>query len=148
MAGWQRNRQGDSVPDSCGTASSSSSFEVIAVLSRAAARHDLSLTQLRMLGVLRDREPRMAELADFLGLDRSTVSGLVDRAVATRPGAADRRTGGRPASFRSASPPRPGNWASGRRRGVRRDRTADRRPDLGRTARLIALLDRILGGSG
>ena len=57
------------------------SFEIVAVLARVAARHDLSLTQLRMLGVIRDRAPRMAELADFLGLDRSTVSGLVDRAV-------------------------------------------------------------------
>lgn len=56
------------------------SFETMAVLGRVGARHDLSLTQLRMLGVMRGREPRMAELADFLGLDRSTVSGLIDRA--------------------------------------------------------------------
>lgn len=39
-----------------------------------------SLTQLRLLGVLRDRRPRMTELAAFLGLDKSTLSGLVDRA--------------------------------------------------------------------
>lgn len=52
----------------------------MAVLSHVAAHHDLSLTQLRMLGILRDREPQMSQLADFLGLDRSTVSGLVDRA--------------------------------------------------------------------
>lgn len=57
------------------------SFGVIAVLSRVAAKHDLSLTQLRMLGILRDREPAMAELATYLGLERSTVSGLIDRAV-------------------------------------------------------------------
>lgn len=57
------------------------SFSVIAVLSRVAAEHDLSLTQLRVLGILRDREPAMAELATYLGLERSTVSGLVDRAV-------------------------------------------------------------------
>lgn len=57
------------------------SFTVIAVLSRVAAEHDLSLTQLRMLGILRDREPAMAELATYLGLERSTVSGLIDRAV-------------------------------------------------------------------
>jgi MarR family transcriptional regulator, lower aerobic nicotinate degradation pathway regulator len=57
------------------------SFMVIAVLSRVAAEHDLSLTQLRMLGILRDREPAMAELATYLGLERSTVSGLIDRAV-------------------------------------------------------------------
>jgi len=57
------------------------SFAVIAVLSRVAAEHDLSLTQLRVLGILRDREPTMAELATYLGLERSTVSGLIDRAV-------------------------------------------------------------------
>ena len=57
------------------------SFTVIAVLSRVAAEHDLSLTQLRVLGILRDREPTMAELATYLGLERSTVSGLIDRAV-------------------------------------------------------------------
>jgi MarR family transcriptional regulator, lower aerobic nicotinate degradation pathway regulator len=57
------------------------SFAVIAVLSRVAAEQDLSLTQLRMLGILRDREPTMAQLATYLGLERSTVSGLIDRAV-------------------------------------------------------------------
>ncbi|OBI15417.1 MarR family transcriptional regulator [Mycobacterium sp. E2462] len=55
------------------------SFTVVAALSRVAAEHDLSLTQLRVLGILRDREPTMAELAGYLGLERSTVSGLVDR---------------------------------------------------------------------
>ncbi|BBZ46859.1 MarR family winged helix-turn-helix transcriptional regulator [Mycobacterium parmense] len=57
------------------------SFAVTAALSRVAAEHDLSLTQLRVLGILRDREPTMAELATHLGLERSTVSGLIDRAV-------------------------------------------------------------------
>jgi MarR family transcriptional regulator, lower aerobic nicotinate degradation pathway regulator len=57
------------------------SFAVIAVLNRVAAEQDLSLTQLRVLGILRDREPTMAELAMYLGLERSTVSGLIDRAV-------------------------------------------------------------------
>jgi DNA-binding MarR family transcriptional regulator len=57
------------------------SFTVIALLSRAAAEHDLSLTQLRVLAILRDRTPTMAELATHLGLERSSVSGLVDRAV-------------------------------------------------------------------
>src|ERR1700748_339373 len=57
------------------------SFAVTAVLSRVAAEQDLSLTQLRVLGILRDREPTMAELATYLGLERSTVSGLTDRAV-------------------------------------------------------------------
>jgi DNA-binding MarR family transcriptional regulator len=57
------------------------SYAVMAVLSRVAAEQDLSLTQLRVLGILRDRKPTMAALADYLGLERSTVSGLIDRAV-------------------------------------------------------------------
>jgi DNA-binding MarR family transcriptional regulator len=57
------------------------SFTVIALLSRAGAEHDLSLTQLRVLAILRDHEPTIAELADYLGLERSSVSGLIDRSV-------------------------------------------------------------------
>jgi DNA-binding MarR family transcriptional regulator len=73
-----------------------SSFDVMAVLSRIAAEHDLSLTQLRVLGILRDRRVRMSELASYLGLDKSTISGLVDRAekrglVQRAPNAADGR---------------------------------------------------------
>jgi len=56
------------------------SFTTMAVLNRVAAEHDLSLTQLRVLGILRDRRITMRELAAYLGLDKSTVSGLVDRA--------------------------------------------------------------------
>ncbi len=56
------------------------SFAVMAVLNRVGAEHDLSLTQLRVLAILRDRRVRMSELADYLGLDKSTISGLVDRA--------------------------------------------------------------------
>ncbi|GIT78823.1 hypothetical protein LLS1_04920 [Leifsonia sp. LS1] len=72
------------------------SFVVMGVLTRVAAEHDLSLTQLRMLGVLRDRRPRMAQLAQLLGLDKSTVSGLIERAerrglVRRVPSAADAR---------------------------------------------------------
>ena len=73
-----------------------SSFIVMEVLTRVGAAHDLSLTQMRVLGILRDRRPRMAELADFLGLEKSTMSGLIDRAeqrglVARERSAADRR---------------------------------------------------------
>jgi MarR family transcriptional regulator, lower aerobic nicotinate degradation pathway regulator len=57
------------------------SFALMAVLTEVAAEHDLSLTQLRVLGILRDREPTMADLAVFTGLERSTVSGLIDRAA-------------------------------------------------------------------
>ena len=57
-----------------------STFQVTGVLTRIGAEHDLSLTQLRVLGILRDRRARMTELAVFLGLDKSTMSGLIDRA--------------------------------------------------------------------
>ncbi|HEX4062223.1 MAG TPA: MarR family transcriptional regulator [Streptosporangiaceae bacterium] len=56
------------------------SFATMAVLNRVAAEHDLSLTQLRVLAILRDRRVKMSELADYLGLDKSTISSLVDRA--------------------------------------------------------------------
>jgi DNA-binding MarR family transcriptional regulator len=72
------------------------SFAVQLVLTRVAADHDLSVTQLRLLGILRDRIPTMAAIADFLELDRSSVSGLIDRAerrglVARRPSEKDAR---------------------------------------------------------
>ncbi|MFF5290494.1 MarR family winged helix-turn-helix transcriptional regulator [Paractinoplanes globisporus] len=73
------------------------SFLVLGRLERRAAEHDLSIVQTRLLGVLRDRRPTMLELAKLLGLDKSSVSGLVDRAerrgLVTRiPSAADRRS--------------------------------------------------------
>jgi len=49
-------------------------------IARHAAEHSLSLVQTRLLGVLRDREPTMNELARLLELDKSSVTGLVDRA--------------------------------------------------------------------
>jgi DNA-binding MarR family transcriptional regulator len=72
------------------------SFAVLDLLTRSAADLDLSVTQLRLIGILRDRSPSMAALADFLGLDRSSVSGLIDRAekrglVARRTSADDAR---------------------------------------------------------
>ncbi len=56
------------------------SFEVMAALNRIGAENDLSLTQLRVLAILRGRRLRMTALADYLGLEKSTMSGLVDRA--------------------------------------------------------------------
>jgi DNA-binding MarR family transcriptional regulator len=56
------------------------SFVITAVLSKIAAEHELSLTQLRVLAILRDRQGAMSDLATYLGLDKSTISGLVDRA--------------------------------------------------------------------
>ena len=56
------------------------SFLIQEILGQAAIRHDLSVAQLRLLGVLRDREPGMQELARYLKLDKSSVTGLIDRA--------------------------------------------------------------------
>jgi DNA-binding MarR family transcriptional regulator len=72
------------------------SFATMAVLTKAAADNDLSLTQLRVMGILRDRRLRMTALAEYLGLEKSTMSGLVDRAekrglVQRAPSAEDRR---------------------------------------------------------
>jgi len=56
------------------------SFVTMAVLNKIGAENDLSLTQLRVCGILRDRRPRMAGLAAHLGLEKSTMTGLIDRA--------------------------------------------------------------------
>jgi DNA-binding MarR family transcriptional regulator len=56
------------------------SFLVQNSLGRHAAEHGLSLVQTRLLGILRDREPTMNELARLLELDKSSVTGLIDRA--------------------------------------------------------------------
>ena len=71
-------------------------YTVTAALSKVGAEHDLSLSQMRLLGILRDRRLRMAALAEYLGLDKSTMSGLVDRAekrglIARAPSAIDGR---------------------------------------------------------
>ena len=58
------------------------SFAVQAALTEVAAAHDLSVTQLRLLGILRDRTPSMLDLARHLKLEKSSVSGLIDRAEA------------------------------------------------------------------
>jgi MarR family transcriptional regulator, lower aerobic nicotinate degradation pathway regulator len=72
------------------------SFLIQGLLERRAREHGLSVIQIRLLGVLRDRAPTMNELARILGLDKSSVTGLVDRAerrglVARVPSTADRR---------------------------------------------------------
>jgi DNA-binding MarR family transcriptional regulator len=56
------------------------SFLLHGRLARIAAGHGLSLIQVRVLGILRDREPGMQELARHLGLEKSSLSGLIDRA--------------------------------------------------------------------
>ncbi len=55
-------------------------YATMAVLNRIGAEQELSLTLIRVLGILRDRRLRMTELANYLGLEKQTVSGLVARA--------------------------------------------------------------------
>src|ERR1700744_1268964 len=55
-------------------------FAVQGALARIAAARGVSVVQTRLLGILRDREPTINELAGFLQLDKSSVTGLVDRA--------------------------------------------------------------------
>jgi DNA-binding MarR family transcriptional regulator len=73
------------------------SFLIYGTLERLAGERDLSIVQARLLGVLRDRRPTINELAKLLALDKSSVSGLVDRAerrglVVRVPSTADRRS--------------------------------------------------------
>lgn len=70
------------MPDDLGLVDSlvQSSFLVQGIMRRVAARHDLSVVQMRLLGILRDREPGILALARHLELDKSSVTGLVDRA--------------------------------------------------------------------
>lgn len=71
-------------------------FRTMGALTSLAADADLSLTQLRVLAILRDRRLRIGDLADYLGLEKSTLTGLVARAerrglVARVPNERDRR---------------------------------------------------------
>jgi MarR family transcriptional regulator, lower aerobic nicotinate degradation pathway regulator len=73
------------------------SFAVLGMLERRAAEHDLSMAQVRLLGILRDRTPTMNELARLMQLDKSSITGLVDRAerrglVLRVPSVSDRRS--------------------------------------------------------
>ena len=56
-------------------------FAVQGALSRVAASRGLSIAAARLLGIVRDRQPTIGELATFLRLDKSSVTGLVDRAA-------------------------------------------------------------------
>jgi DNA-binding MarR family transcriptional regulator len=72
------------------------SFLIHRMLEHRAAEHDLSIIQTRLLGVLRDRRPTINELGKLLDLDKSSVSGLVERAerrglVSRAPSPADGR---------------------------------------------------------
>ena len=52
-------------------------FVTMAVINKIGAENDLSLSLIRVLGILWDRRPRMAELADYLGVEKQTMSGLI-----------------------------------------------------------------------
>ena len=72
------------------------SWSIHDVLDDVARAHGLSTSVLRLLAILRSREPEMLELARHLGIDKSSLSGLVARAetrglVERTPSAADRR---------------------------------------------------------
>lgn len=69
----------DEVPD-LGDALAQLSFVILNTLTEIAGEYELSVVQIRLLGVLRDREPTMNALGRHLGLDKSSISGLVDRA--------------------------------------------------------------------
>jgi len=56
------------------------SFVIQGVLGHIVAAHGASIVQARLLGILRDRRPTVNELAHLLQLDKSSVTGLVDRA--------------------------------------------------------------------
>ncbi|HXW80350.1 MAG TPA: MarR family transcriptional regulator [Acidimicrobiales bacterium] len=56
------------------------SFVVQGALGQVAAAQGLSIVQARLLGILRDRRLTIKELANLLQLDKSSVTGLVDRA--------------------------------------------------------------------
>jgi DNA-binding MarR family transcriptional regulator len=79
-AGQRAGQPAASEPDGLVDALAQAAFLTMAVLTKAAAEDDLSLTQLRVLAILRDRRLRMTDLAGYLGLEKSTMSGLVDRA--------------------------------------------------------------------
>jgi MarR family transcriptional regulator, lower aerobic nicotinate degradation pathway regulator len=72
-------------------------FAVQGALGRIASSYDLSVVQARLLGILRDRRPTINELAGLLQLEKSSVTGLVDRAeerglVRRTPSAVDGRS--------------------------------------------------------
>ena len=77
----QRPKKQASAPDEgLADALVTTSFVTMAVINRIGAENDLSLSLIRVLGILSDRRPRMTELADYLGLEKQTMSGLIARA--------------------------------------------------------------------
>jgi DNA-binding MarR family transcriptional regulator len=56
------------------------SFSIQTIFGEVTSRYDTSIVQAQLLGVLRDRELSMAQIARVLTLDKSSATGLVDRA--------------------------------------------------------------------
>jgi DNA-binding MarR family transcriptional regulator len=88
----QETTEDDRLVDALGHAA----FRTMGALTDLAADAGLSLTQLRVLAILRDRRLRIGDLADYLGLEKSTMTGLVARAsakglLAREPNAEDAR---------------------------------------------------------
>jgi DNA-binding MarR family transcriptional regulator len=57
------------------------SFSVQAIVGSVTSGYDSSIIQTRLLGALRGRELTMAQIARMLNLDKSSATGLVDRAA-------------------------------------------------------------------
>jgi DNA-binding MarR family transcriptional regulator len=77
-------------------AMSRSAFATIGALGDLAAEQDMSLPQFRLLAILRGRRLRMSAVAEHLGIEKSSMSGLVERSerrglVERAPGATDGR---------------------------------------------------------
>ena len=121
-------------------------FATMAVLHRVGADHDLSLTQLRVLAILRDRRLRMTALADHLGLEKSTMTGLVTRAE--RRGLLRRATGAGDGRAVDVALTPAGLELAGRLTGAVRRSLAPLTDELApaERRRLHALLERMLGG--
>jgi MarR family transcriptional regulator, lower aerobic nicotinate degradation pathway regulator len=56
-------------------------FAVQGAFGRIAAEYEVSVPAARLLGIVRDRQPTIGELATYLQTDKSSVTGLVDRAA-------------------------------------------------------------------
>lgn len=74
----RRTTEDEQLVDALGEAA----FRTMGALTDLAADAGLSLTQLRVVAILRDRRLRIGDLAAYLGLERSTMTGLVARASA------------------------------------------------------------------
>ncbi len=72
--------QAPAVDDALADALVTAAFVTMAIVHKVGAEHELSLSLVRVLGILADRRPRMTELADYLGLEKQTMSGLIARA--------------------------------------------------------------------